>query len=831
MFSNHRNFTKPDKEMENRINLILQEMTLEEKVHMIGGVKDTEKEGGNTNPCKRLGIPSLRMADASVGIHWWIDDTTTYPASIALAASFDTNLAGEYATAIARDCRAAGVHILLGPGVNIYRSPLCGRNFEYFGEDPFLASKISNAYIKGIQDMGISATLKHYAVNYQEFDRNKVSSDLDDRTLREVYLATFEAGVKEAGVGAIMTGYNLVNGLYCAENGYLINDILKEEWNFDGIVMSDWVSVYSSLNTAIAGLDLEMPYAKWMNKENLIPAVNSGRLSERVIDDKVGRLLRLAMAFGWFENEQKEDIDNRNEINANTALKIARESVVLLKNNGVLPLNHKEIKNIAIIGPSSDPAVICGGGSGYNEGWRTISILDGMKSLESEFDYKITHAKGIDSSIAEESYKNSKFFIDKSINGVEVEYYANNDLEGYPRLCRIENSINNIWKDKEICTGIDKKNFSIRYKSNFHKEIKGQTDFFLHIWDGAVRLFIDGINIFDTWDKEDFGDHWVPVKLDSGYHEIIYEFRNIRNWNSCCLGWDNTGRKANEYSKAIELTKKSDIVVFCGGFDFKSEAEGADRTFNMPVNTENLLLDVLDSNSNVVLVLTAGGNIDMNRWHDRTCAILHAWYPGQEGGTAIAEIINGKINPSGRLPVTFEKNLEDRSSSTCYHDINNEFRVELKDGIFGGYRHFDCNKELKPRYPFGYGLSYTKFSYHNLVISETTILSNKSINIRFEIKNDGDIAGHEVPQLYLGDDTSCVPRPIKELKSFTKCLLQPNEVTTVSFKLLPKDFSWYNVEKKCWSIEAGSFTVFIGSSSENIRLKGSFFISDDLDIN
>jgi beta-glucosidase len=589
--------------------------------------------------------------------------------------------------------------------------------------------------------------------------------------------------------------------------------------------MSDWVSVYSDIGSATAGLDLEMPFAVWLTPEKLVPAVREGRLSEKVIDDKIRRLLRLALCFDWIGREQKFEEPGRNARNAQVALEVARESMVLLKNDGILPLDFATLGNLAVIGPTSHPAVIGGGGSCYSKGWRTVSFLDGIKAL-APAGLVVNHAKGYDAAIADESYARSVFLAPDGQPGVLAEFFNSNDLSGPAVLSRRDERINHVWKDKEIAPEVNKKDFSIRFRSSFDINQDGNVDFYLHIWDGAARLSIDGVKVFDTWDREVFGDHCVAAELKAGRHELVLEFRNIRNWNSICLGWDCECRKAQEYRKALDLARKASAVVFCGGFDQRSEGEGADRGFALPAESEGLLRDVLDLNSRVVVVLTGGGNVDMAAWHDRCAAIIHAWFPGQEGGTALAEIISGAVNPSGRLPATFERRLEDRSSFDCYHDSDGDRRVSLNDGVFGGHRHFD-RTGTAPRYPFGYGLSYTSFAYDRLSLSSHDVDfrdQTAMVTIHFDLTNTGLAAGAEVSQLYLSPPAGRIARPPKELKGFAKCHLEPGQRMRVALSLKARDFAWYDVDASGWRIEPGTYTVSIAASATDIRLTASVLV-------
>lgn len=822
MFNKHPDFRKPDAASEARINEIIGRMTVEEKIALLGGSRDKKAHGGDTIPCPRVGIPSFKMADASVGVHWWTEDSTTFPASIALAATFDTDLAYRYGAAVGRECRARGIHVLLGPGVNIYRSALCGRNFEYLGEDPCLAALMVTAYVCGLQDQKVAATVKHYAVNYQEYERHRTSSDVDERTLREVYLPAFEAAVREGGAAAIMTAYNLVNSVHCAEHYHLIRDILKGEWEFDGLVMSDWVSVYDTVNTATAGLDMEMPVAKWMTPERLLPALRDGRLSEAVIDDKIRRLLRVAFAFGWMEHEQQDkSIPLHDEASAAVALDAARESIVLLANDGILPLDMSRYRRIAVIGPCGHPAVIGGGGSSYNKPWRSVSIYEGIKAMAPASE--VVFVGGVDPWRGKQTFEQSVFRTPRSEPGIQVEFFANESLHGEAVQTRTQPRIECSFVAEQLPQGINPRHMSVRLSGSIATSEPGQHVFRIECWHGALRLSVDGQCVLDSWAAEMMGDREVPVDLAPGTHTLLIEYHAMRERSFLRAGYEHMSAVRAEVPRALDAVRNADLVVFCGGHSNKSEGESRDREFAMHPEIEKLLLAVAGVNKNVVVVLTAGGNIDMRGWHDRVRAIVLAWYPGQEGGTAVAEVLTGRVNPSGRLPATFEHRLEDRSSFDCYHDDDEDMRVALTDGVFGGYRHFD-RTGVAPRYPFGFGLSYTTFAFENLTVRPS---SGKGfpVEVSFDIVNTGRLTGKAVAQVYVGEVKPRVPRPVKELKGFCKVSVASGERKRVSVTLDRRAFAFFDMATDSWAVTPGKFTISVGASAADIGLAGEVSIN------
>ena len=785
MYSSHPHFTPPSPAVEARINGMIAKLSLEDKIDLLAGSFDKKKDGGDTVAKAHAGIPSFKMADASVGIHWWTDASTTYPATIALAASFNLELADEFGRAVGRDARARGIHLLLGPGVNLYRSALCGRNFEYLGEDPALTAQLVTAYIRGCQSQGVATTVKHFALNNQEFERNHTSSDADERTLREVYFPAFEAAIREGGSGALMTSYNLVNGVHASEHDVLIRQVLKGEWGFDGVAMSDWVSVYSTVNAANAGLDLEMPTALRFTREKLLPAVKNGLVSAAVIDDKVRRLLRLATCFGWLDHVQKdESIPLHDESTAAVSLAVAREGVVLLKNaGGLLPLDRKKLKKLAVIGPMAHPAVIGGGGSAYNNPWRAISILDGIKA----------HAEGVEICFTEgtkamrefTAFTETAYATADGAPGMLATYFNTLDFSGPAVRTVVERVHHEDWQgpEKPIAEEVDKNCFSIRWRGFITAQETGVQVLYLRAWDGGIRLTVGGEVLINRLQDKVLGTSAFQRELTAGKPvEVVVEFIRNNAWNMIGFGFEPLSRLKAEQDAAVALARASDAVIFCGGFNHRSEAEGVDRNFMMqPIESDELLATVAAANPHTVAVLTGGGNLDMNRWIDAVAGLLHAWYPGQEGGHAVAEILFGEVNPSGKLPATFEKRLEDRSSCDCYQDDDKDRRVTYSDGIFGGYRHFD-RAGIAPRFPFGFGLSYTTFAYENLKLSAPSMKATGRLKVSCDIINTGAREGKETVQLYIRDELSECVRPVKELKQFAKVSLQPGARTRIFFR-------------------------------------------------
>ncbi|MFP4580364.1 MAG: beta-glucosidase H [Candidatus Sumerlaeia bacterium] len=823
MHSKYRYFKKPSPKIEKRIEGIVSKLTIEEKIDLLGG------ENSGTKSIPKKGVPQIKFADGPVGVHWWCDTSTAYPATIAAASSFDKDLLYDFGKAIGRDCRARGVHVLLAPGVNIYRSPLCGRNFEYMGEDPCLSSKMVVPYIKGCQDQGVSVTVKHYALNFQEYDRHGVSSDVDERTLREIYLPAFRAAIVEGGAGALMTAYNLVNGLHCSEHEYLNVKVLREEWGFDGVVMSDWTSVYDTVGPANGGLDLEMPHAVFMTREKLIPAIEKGLVTEETINDKIRNIMRLAACFGWLDREQQDkSIPLEDESSAQVALNIARKGSVLLKNSrNFLPLSDS-VKKIAVIGPNADPAVICAGGSAYTTPWRVTSILEGIQQQAPE-GTEIIFSKGVDPWRDQTVYANTEFRAPNNKRGLKVEFFENTELKGKPKVTQIDKQLDYHWGGGIAHSKLKTKDFSVRWTGSIQPERNGEHLFYAHGNNGIFELKLDGKVVMSIPEEEN-GLVIDKVILKGGKkYKFEATFVPCRPFRGCHFGYEHASVIEEARKEALKVAKEADAVIFCTGHGPRSEGEGHDRTFGMNPDVEEFLLQVADKNKNTAVVLIAGGNVDMQNWLTKIKALLMAWYPGQEGGTAVGEILFGKVNPSGKLPATFEKKWEDRSSYDNYHlsDENRprntavDKRVRITDGVFTGYRHFDQSR-VRPQFPFGFGLSYTDFEYSKFKLSKKTMKKEENLTVSFNVTNTGKVAGAEVAQMYISDLEASVPRPIKELKDFVRVELEPGETKEVSIEITPGMLAFYDMDWENWVVEKGDFEVLIGASAEDIRLQGKF---------
>jgi len=696
--------------VENKIDETISKLTLKEKVSMCHGAGLFRTQG-----VERLNIPPIKMSDGPMGVRHefpndsWApignsDDYVTYiPCNTALASTWNTDLAYEAGEVLGKEARGRGKDIILGPGINIIRSPLCGRNFEYMSEDPYLTSKMVVPFIKGVQEKNdVSVCVKHFAVNNQETERLNVEVELDERTLREIYLPAFESAVKEGNAYAIMTAYNKLFGYYCSHNKYLLKEILEGEWGFDGVVVSDWGAVHDTIEAANAGMDIEMSvttkFDEYFFANPLIKAVKEGKISEKVIDEKVRRILRLMYKINIF-SDNRERGEYNSEENRKKILDVARESIVLLKNErGILPLEDKKIKTLGVIGENAN-----------------ITHSNGGVSAEIKALYEITPLLGINMRLG---------------GNTQVKY-----AKGYSNNKSIKEEL--IKEAVELAKSCD------------------------------AIIIIGGLkHISEDLEVEDNG---ISV---------------IKN--------DNLKRRI--------------------------DSEGYDRTdLELPYDQDELIKRILEVNKNAVVVMLSGSPVNMTRWIDDASAVVQTWYNGMEGGRALAEVLFGDINPSGKLPITFPRKLEDCPAHKIGEFPGGE-KVKYSEGVFVGYRYFS-SYDIEPLFCFGHGLSYTNFKYEDLQVLVEGDKDDINISIILKISNCGQKTGKEVIQVYINDEESCVERPKIELKGFSKVSLEANESKEVKIKLGKKSLAYYSIEESKWVIQKGKFNIFVASSSMDIRLK------------
>ncbi len=769
---------------------IVAKMTLDEKIDFVGGINAFD-----IRAIDRLGIPLVRTADGPQGVR---NNTvsTQYTCGLAATATWNRNLINQFGVGMGRDCKARGVAMILGPGVNIYRSPLCGRNFEYFGEDPYLASETAVQYILGVQSQGVAATIKHYAANNQEYDRHHVSTDVDERTLHEIYLPTFRKAVQEAGTAAVMASYNPINGVHASENQYMNIEVLRNLWGFDGILMSDWDSSYSGFGLATGGLDLEMPHAKRMNRDTLMPLLNNGVIHESDIDIKCRHIIQTCLAMGFYDRQMVDkSIALNNPASAATALDLAREAIVMLKNDSfdnrpTLPIKKG---NILVVGPFAD-SIPMGGGSGEVTPF-----------------YKVTTYKGLCDILGT---KKVKAFTDRDLYAnvaidYTVDYFLGKEMKGTPVVSRHESSID--WNGKP-CSELPDNNFSARHTGKMTPNRSG-TLRITYGGDDGYRLYIDGELIAENWTNHSYEEYKTSYEVVAGRtYEIVYEY--FQDGGNAKAKIEAGFYDDSNLNKALDWAEH---IVFCAGFDMAIEGEGRDRPFELPKEQIDLFHKFADKGKDMTMIIHSGGGVDFSSWSDKADAILMAWYPGQCGGQAIAEILTGKTIPSGKLPITMERRLEDNPTWASYYPDRNAVhqRVQYSEGIFMGYRGYD-RSGIVPLYPFGYGLSYSTFEYSDIKASVT---GKNTVKVEFTIKNTGKYDALETAQVYVHDVESSVLRPAKELKGYEKVFLKKGESRQVSITLDDEAFAFWDIHSDRFVVEPGTFRIFVGGSSADLPLQ------------
>ncbi|MEN8191413.1 MAG: glycoside hydrolase family 3 C-terminal domain-containing protein [Bacteroidota bacterium] len=811
------NIVRSDEEIEKKVNEILSQMTLEEKIEQITG--DDFKSKANY----RLGIPRFTMTDGPLGPRGK-GPNTVFSAPVNFAAAWDRDLIYRIGQAMGEETRILGFNLLLGPCINIARVPYGGRNFESFGEDPYLMSEIAVPVIKGIQSKNVATCTKHFVANNHEWNRFDVSAEIDERTMREIYFPAFKAAVQKANTYSIMGGYNRVNGTYANENKYLLNDVLKEDWGFDGVVISDWGAVRSTKKTAEAGMDLEMPNGKYLG-EKLLTMIKNGEMEESILDDKVRRILRIMFRMGLFEESVDAYggyINSKDKVDM--ALETAQKSIVLLRNENIfLPLKKDKIKKIAMIGPNAATARLGGDGSGHSDAINPISPLEGIKELVGD-DIEISYAFGVKLKSKELPIAPESMFLfeDGVTPGINAEFWNNKNLEGPSVATKIDKSINFSWgfEESPVQGVVNDDKFSARWTGKFKSPGSGIFEVGVKA-DNGVKLFIDGNLVINSWTDQ------APGQFKTDY----YEFEEGKLYDIKVEFYENIGTcrvrlgiapiaKGNELEEAVAIAKDADVVVLNLGMAKNYEGEQRDRDYlELPPMQIKLFNEVLKVNKNVVVVLNNGSAMLMNDWNDKVPAIVEALYPGEQGGKALAQILFGEVNPSGKLPFTIMEKWEDHPAAETYPG-EKEYAY-YKEGIFMGYRHFD-KYDIDPLYEFGYGLSYTTFEYSDLRLSSEEITENDTLEVSVTIKNTGEMDGDEVVQLYLSDEEASVEREVKSLKGFDRVSLKAGESKTVTMKITKEDLSFYDVEKKQWVAEPGEFEVLVGASSIDIRVTENF---------
>jgi beta-glucosidase len=803
-------YASSDDSVEKRVDSLLSQMTLDEKIVLLGG----DQGDFSTMAIPRLGIPKFIMADGPQGVRNY-GKACLFPSGVALAATWDGELAKRYGRGIALEARARGVHIILGPGVNISRLPVNGRNFEYFGEDPFLASIVASQWVKGMQNEGVIATIKHFAANNQETWRGAVDVRMDDRTLHEIYLPAFRRAVQENHVWAVMSAYNRFDGDFCCGSNLLQNKILKNELGFQGLVMSDWGACHA-LSDLAAGLDLEMPRAQNIRATPIREAMKEGKIEPQQIDGAVRRLLRATISMGFWDRVQKrDDLPLDSPDSCETARTVARGAIVLLKNdNATLPLDRARTHKIAVYGPNAFNTPVGGGGSGSVDTFHAISFLDGIRA-QSGSNIKIIGVHNPPEPSREEA---DPFPLVRTAADGPVGFKATittHDPEATIPL-PVQSGINVTWKTGELPFGVQ----AARADYDFSGVLVAEED-------GAWEIFGNA----EAWIRP----NGIPERLVTG--DLIHLKKGepfpftVRFYVNKASVPEPSGSSYQWMTlrkpQLPDLTeaKNADAVIVCAGLNSNQDSEAIDRNFDMPETQSALIRALAEVNPRVIVTVNSGAAVGMTEWINQVPALLETWYLGQEGGTALGEVLFGDVNPSGHLPSTFGRAFADYPSVANFPGRweagSSVPVVRYDEGIFVGYRGFDkAGKE--PLFPFGYGLSYTTFDYSDLKVSPA---QDGSVQVTLKVKNSGKRAGSEVVQIYVGEPKCSVPRPVRELKGFAKVSLHPGETKTVNIALPQESFAYWNSDKSAWTVEPGLFTIEAGQSSRNIRLKSTLKIA------
>ncbi len=820
-------YTDSSRPVEERVTALLSRLTLEEKASLFSGRDFWHLEG-----IDRLGIPSIQVTDCGHGVTVILNDqgqytgcATCFPTGVAQGASWNRDLLYDIGSTLARETRATGSTVLLAPMVNIHRTPLNGRNYETFSEDPFLTGELAAAFIQGAQSEHIGACIKAMTANNQQTNQHDLNVKVSERALREIYLPGFRIPIKESDPWAVMTAYNAVNRHSCAENAHLISDILKTEWTYPGLVVSDWRSV-SSIKSLAAGLDLEMPGpGKFMQTRDILNALRSGLITEDEIDAHIKRILRLLIRSKLLDRTPSSLNAELNSPRHKTMARMAaEESIVLLKNDsGTLPLSKSRLQQLVVIGPNANEARLGGGGSASVTACYTVSPLEGIRNyckdaVEISFEEGGGLAGNLSTIPAEHLLTEAGSTGD---HGLSAEYYNGKEPKGKPALTRIDTGIDFSWGWAAPGTDVNKTSYSVRWRGKINPPVTGTYKIGLTRSGAGARMYINGNLAIDEWGdpagktfEARYEQTSTIIELDlaaDSLYDIQVEFYKRMNRNLIRLEWEVPG-KENPISQAVTLAEKCDATVIFAGLSNYFEGGNNDRdSLALPGDQNRLISRIAEVNSRTIVVLINGTPVSMP-WADEVNAIVEAYYPGQEGGNALANILFGETNPSGKLPETFPKNLEDNPSFD--HFPGSKEAVVYEEGIYVGYRHYDT-RNIPPLFPFGHGLSYTEFEYNSLEVNKP---AEGQLTVQFTVKNTGDVTGKEVPQLYVRDIQSTVDRPPKELKEFTKLQLQPGELQSVVFELDSTAFTFYSESEGKWVIEPGRFELLIGSSSRDIRL-------------
>jgi beta-glucosidase len=788
----------------------LSALTLEEKLGLVAGT------GFDTVGVPRLNIPALRMTDGPAGVR--VGQSTAFAAGVLLAATFDPTQAERVGAAIARETKGQGKNVILAPGVNIARTALNGRNFEYFGEDPELAARTTVAYIRGVQSQGVVATVKHFAANNQETERMTVSSEVGARALHEIYLPAFEAAVKEAGVWAVMCAYNRIGGLYACEHPGLLGDTLRRDWGFRGLVISDWGATHSVAPAIRAGLDLEMPKGEFFTPAALRTALDQHTIAPAQLDEMVRRQLRAiaALHLDGDATVHPEAIDTLEHRAINR--EVARAGFVLLKNDaGALPLDRTKLRRIAVVGPRGG-LVDGGGGSAHVSATRKVTLVDALREALGN-KVRVDFAPGEITPDGLTPIPTSALTppAGHAGHGLLGEYFVGTAHAGTPALVRVDPSVDFHWELAPPAPGLPEDKFSVRWTGQLTPAISGLYALALRSDDGS-RLYVDGKLVVDDW-----GDHPPTLKMaeialvgGKAYDLRLDYFEGILG-ASVELLWQRADK--DPMRRVAEVARGADLVLAAVGDGMGDETEGSDRpSLALPGRQDAIVRAAAAVNPKVVVITTTGAAVAMP-WLDKVPAVLHAWFPGQEAGAALLDVLLGDVSPSGKLPVTFPKRLQDEPASGNFPGAAG--KVVYQEDVLVGYRWYDTRK-IEPLFPFGYGLTYTTFAYRELTVSAWD--ASTGVSVRLKVKNAGRRPGAEVVQVYVHAPATTVVRPEQELRAFAKVDLSPGEEREVILKLPVRAFAYFDPkappqENERWHVDAGKYEVRAASSSRDIRLR------------
>ena len=798
------------------IEVLISEMGLDEKIAVLAG-----KDLWHTVPIARVGIPTIKVTDGPNGVRGASRDlgppSVCLPVGTALGATWNVDLIERIGGLLAEEVRLKSAHILLAPTVNIHRTPIAGRNFECFSEDPYLSGQMATAYINGIQKNGAGACIKHFVCNDQEYQRHSISAEVNERPLREIYLEPFRLAIRGAKPWSVMSAYNRINGQFASENDKLLKTILKEEWGFDGLVISDWFGTYTP-DVPAGGLDLEMPGpARWMAAGIVQAALDRGDLTMEALDDKVRRLLRTAERAGAFDNPEiaPEKGSDRPDLRRLTR-EAARETIVLLTNHNILPLNESNINSIAVIGELAHWPNVMGGGSSQIKAHPIVSPLEGIRSRAGE-KIEVLYSPGCFMRKTYPVLDPATLKTATGEAGLTMQIFDNLDFSGESAYSAIVDKTSFGWWGNSVPT-VNQDRFCVRLSGFFNPLETGLHSLGLS-GIGESRLTIDGKLVLEnkTTDYEE-KQKTIELALESGKSyrlQLDYLWDGNAQNRSFHIG-HLPPQPADLVADAVSIAKRADVVILLAGLTLEWEAEGFDRRdMRLPSGQDELIAKVAAVNPNTIVVLNAGSAVEMP-WINNVSAVVEQWYNGQECGNALADVLFGDSNPSGKLPTTFPKRLEDNPAYINYPGENGQ--VHYGEGLFVGYRYYD-KKDVEPLFPFGHGLSYTEFKYENLQVSASAFNAAEGVNVSFNLSNVGAHAGQEIVQLYVADSHATVARPEKELKAFAKVALAPGEIKRVAFQLDQEAFWFYDPAHGGWRTEAGEFEILIGASSRDLRLR------------